>query len=134
VDAHGSYFNRVRLETSRLAPTTTSTKFCQDLGVVKLHTGRTEPRESALRHVRDHADGVQEWEFMCECGHESCRETVFLTLDAFEALRGSGQAALADGHVVSQVARARRLRSATKALRAQAAHQVTRAKKNLGLM
>jgi hypothetical protein len=109
-------------------------KLCQDLGVVKLHVVRTEPRESALRHVRDQVGGVQEWEFVCECGHESCCETVFLTLDAFEAIREKGEPVLTEGHVVSQVARARRLRSATRALRAQAEHQVTRAKKNLGLM
>jgi predicted DNA-binding protein (UPF0251 family) len=102
--------------------------------MVKLHAGRTEPRESALRHVRDQAGGVQEWEFMCECGHDSCQETVFLTLDEFEALRDSRGAVLAEGHEVSQVARARLLRSAAQALRAQAEHQVRRAKKNLGLM
>ncbi|HEX6952778.1 MAG TPA: hypothetical protein VF124_08280 [Gaiellaceae bacterium] len=76
---------------------------------------------------------MQEWEFMCECGHESCRETVFLTLDAFEVLHDSGETVLDDGHVVSQVACARRLRSPTRRPRAQAEHQATRAKKNLGL-
>jgi hypothetical protein len=82
VDAHGSYFNRVRRTASRSAEAT----------------------------------------------------TVFLSLDAFEAIRDSGEPVLAEGHVVSQAARARRLRSATQALRTQAEHQVTRAKKNLGLM
>ena len=101
--------------------------------MVKSDARWTEIHEHALRHVRDEDGGVQEWEFMCECGHESCHQTVFLTLDAFEALRDCGQAVLAGGHEVSPVARARRTRSATRALRAQAEHQVRRAKKNLGL-
>ena len=134
MNAHGSYFNRVRLNVGRYAQTTISMKFWEDPGVVKLHAGKTETRDQSLRHVRDQADGVQEWEFMCECGHGSCRETVFLTLDAFEAIRDSGEAVLAAGHAVNQIARARRVRSATQALRAQAEHQVRRAKKNLGLI
>ena len=101
--------------------------------MVKSDAQTTETYKHALRHVRDEADGVQEWEFMCECGHVSCRETVFLTLDAFETLRDNREAVLAGGHQVSPVTRARRARSATQALRAQAEHQVRRAKKNLGL-
>ena len=73
--------------------------------MVKLAAGRTETYEPVLRHGRDEAGGVPEWEFMCECGHESCHETVFLTLDRFEAFRDQGQAVLADGHEVSPVAR-----------------------------
>jgi hypothetical protein len=39
---------------------------------------------------------------------------------------------LADGHKLSQVERARRLRAESQALRAQAEHQAKRARKNLG--
>jgi len=39
---------------------------------------------------------------------------------------------LAEGHRLSQVDRARRLREDAEGLRAQAKHQVARAKKNIG--
>jgi hypothetical protein len=101
--------------------------------VVKLDAHRTEVDAPTLRHVRDDVCGAQEWEFMCECGHDTCHETVLLTLDAFEVLRDSGEALLASGHHANPIARARRVRSAAQALRAQAEHQARRAKKNLGL-
>jgi hypothetical protein len=93
--------------------------------------GRERTVDLNLRHVRDSATGEREWEFPCECGHRNCHESVFLTLDAFGALRDRDEAVLAGGHHVSQTARARRLVDAAKALRAQAEHQVRRARKNL---
>ena len=92
----------------------------------------TEANED-LRPVREEVSGVQKWDFMCECGGEHCHESVFLTLADFVALRDRGEAVLAPGHRVSPVAHARRVRSATLALRAQAEQQVKRARKNLGL-
>ena len=83
-----------------------------------------------LRHVRDSDDG-HEWEFLCECGKEDCHERVLLTIDAYIAHRDQGEAVLADGHLLSQVERARRLRAEAEALTGQADHQVKRAKKNL---
>ena len=78
-------------------------------------------------------EDLHEWDFMCECGEETCHKFVFLTLDEFVALRDRGEAVLAPEHHLSPVAHARRVRSATQALRAQAEQQVKRAKKNLGL-
>ena len=92
-------------------------------------TGALTGLNRHLRHVRN-SDGKQEWEFFCECGEENCYEQVFLTLDAYIALRDYDGAVLADGHRLSQVERARRLRIEAGALRAQAQHQVKRAKKN----
>ena len=92
----------------------------------------TEVNRNILLHLRDADDGELEWEFFCECGRESFHEHVFLTLDAFIELHDGGGAVLADGHHLSQVERARRLREDAEGLRAQAKHQVKRAKKNLG--
>lgn len=88
-------------------------------------------RTAELRRVRDSISGEQEWEFHCECGHRNCNELVFLTVDEYTALHDDGKAVLAEGHRVSQVARARGLVEAAKALCAQAEQQVRRARKNL---
>ena len=101
--------------------------------MVKQGAREVEANEHVLSLVDDEPGGVREWEFMCECGHEGCHESVFLTVAAFVALRDSGEAVVAAGHHVSPAAHARRVRNATQALRAQAEHQVKRAKKNLGL-
>ena len=58
----------------------------------------TEPNQRVLRRVRASLDGEHEWEFGCECGEEDCRQFVFLTLDAYVALRAGGAAVLAEGH------------------------------------
>lgn len=92
----------------------------------------SERTEQLLRHVRHSTQGVQEWEFPCECGKTSCCEFVFLTLDAYTALHDDGRAVLADGHRLSQVERARRLGADADALRRQAAHQLARAMRNMG--
>lgn len=84
-----------------------------------------------LRYVRDAEDGAQEWEFLCECGKESCHERVFLTIDAYTALHDEGKTVLADGHRLSQIERARRLSGEAEALRRQAVHQLKRAVRNL---
>jgi hypothetical protein len=84
-----------------------------------------------LRHVRDSTTGERQWEFPCECGHKDCYESVFLTLDAYAALSVRGDVVLADGHRVSQIARARRLVHAASALRAQAEQQIWRTRKKL---
>lgn len=73
----------------------------------------------------------QEWEFFCECGRSGCEEHVLLTIDAYSALHDGGRAVLAPGHRVSQVGRARRLGDEAEALRAEAGHQLRRARKNL---
>jgi hypothetical protein len=83
--------------------------------VVKQGAREIEANEHILRLVRDDFSGVHEWEFMCECGHESCNESVFLTLAAFVALRDGGEAVLSDGHYVNRVAQA--LRSEARARR-----------------
>ena len=66
--------------------------------MVKQGVRRIEANEQVLRLVRDDLGEVHEWEYMCECGHESCNESVFLPLAAFVALRDGGQAVLAGGH------------------------------------
>jgi len=92
----------------------------------------SEVTQGTLRAVRDSVTGEQEWEFRCECGREHCHDYVFLTLDAYVALRDSGRDVLAEGHHLSPVVRARRLRDDARALVAQAMNQVQRAKRNLG--
>lgn len=92
----------------------------------------TEANRNILLHVREADDGELEWEFFCECGHASCKSRLYLTLRTFIALRVGGDVVLAEGHHVSQVERARRLREDAEGLRAQAKHQIARAKKNLG--
>ena len=92
---------------------------------------KTEANRHVLRVVRDLADGEQEWEFFCECGHKDCDEPVFLTLDAYVELREQGGVVLADGHQLSQAERARGLRADAEALRREATHQVRRTMKNL---
>jgi hypothetical protein len=82
-------------------------------------------------HVRDADDGEQEWEFLCECGREDCKERVLLTIDAYIALHDEGEAVLAEAHQRRQVGRARALHDDAEALKRQAAHQVKRAKKNV---
>ena len=79
----------------------------------------TEVNRNILLHVRDVDYGELEWEFFCECGHDLCHEQVFLTLDAFIAIRDRGDAVLAEGHRLSQVDRARRLREDAEGLRAR---------------
>ena len=91
----------------------------------------TEANRNILLHVQDADAGELKWEFFCECGHDPCHEHVFLTLDAFIAIHDRGDAVLAEGHRLSQADRARRLREDAEGLRAQAKHQVARAKKNL---
>ncbi len=73
----------------------------------------------------------REWEFWCECGEPGCRRSVWLTLAEYEQLRDHRQPVLAPGHEVSEVARAAVLAEEAAALRAQAVHQVRRAKRNL---
>ena len=92
--------------------------------------GRTRTFDEKLRHVRDSSTGEPEWEFACECGRRDCTESVFLTVDAYAALHDCGRPVLAEGHRVSQVAVARRLVDAARALCAQAEQQVRRAKQN----
>lgn len=80
-----------------------------------------------LYRVRTSSSGQQEWEFSCECGAEHCYERVFLTLDEYIALHDGGRPALAKGHRLSQIERARRLQADAEALRRQARHQLQRA-------
>jgi hypothetical protein len=94
---------------------------------------KTSAMTDVNRHILDAAresiSYEQEWEFFCECGRDDCQERLKLTLDAYVALYDSGRAVLAEGHQLSQVERARRLRDDAEALRRQAEHQVRRVKK-----
>lgn len=87
--------------------------------------------EAILCQVRESPEGELEWEFLCECDQAHCHEHVLLTLDAYIALHDHGEVVLADGHRLSQLARARRLRAEAEALRRQAVHQLKRATTNL---
>lgn len=91
----------------------------------------TEVNQSIDRVAHESFTSEEEWEFFCECGREDCHEYVSLTLDAYASLHDRGRAVLADGHRLSQVERARRLRAESAALKRQAEHQVGRSKRNL---
>lgn len=90
-----------------------------------------EVNQGILSVAQDSIDEEQDWEFFCECGHKDCHEYVSLTLEAYAAIHDGGGAVLAEGHRLSQVERARRLREDAEALRRQAEHQIKRAKKHL---
>jgi hypothetical protein len=84
----------------------------------------------------DISDLAQEtWDFLCECGSEQCQEWVTLHVAEYETLQRSDTPILAPGHTLSPGQRtrrkARRLVDDAKALKAQAEHQVERAKQNL---
>jgi hypothetical protein len=85
--------------------------------------------------IRDLAAGSEiapaEWEFFCECGSSDCHEQVLLTLESYGRVHDHGFSVLAAGHRVNQPARAVRLRREAHALRAQAEHQLRRARRNL---
>lgn len=85
--------------------------------------------------IRDLATGSEsapvEWEFFCECGAPECHEQVLLTLESYGAIHDHGFPIIAPGHRVNQPARAARLRQEAHALRAQAEHQMRRAKRNM---
>lgn len=76
----------------------------------------------------------EEWEFICECGCSDCAEHVPLGLTAYDHLRQTGQPVLAEGHPLARARRARDDARAAQqdaaALRAQARHQLRRAKRN----
>ena len=67
--------------------------------MLEADAGETETSAHLFSLVRDEVGGLHEWEFMCECGHKSCHESVFLTLAAFVALRESGEAVVAREHL-----------------------------------
>jgi hypothetical protein len=92
----------------------------------------TEVNAHILDAARDSISEEQVWEFFCECGDPDCHAHVMLDLDEYVALHDRDQPVLASGHRLSQKERARRLREEAEALRAQAAHQVRRARRNLG--
>lgn len=77
-----------------------------------------------------------EWLFMCECGDLACHTRVLLTLPEYEALRAARKPVLAKGHYVThaEIVRrgARALVDDARALRAQAAHQLRRARRHSG--
>ena len=92
----------------------------------------TEVNVHILDAARDSISEEQVWEFFCECGDPDCHAHVMLELDQYVALHEYGMPVLALGHRLSQKERARRLREESEALRAQARHQVRRARRNLG--
>jgi len=103
-----------------------------ELEVSKIEALRTQANRRILGAARASVAPDQEWDFLCECGRPDCYEYVTLTVHAYSVIRDGGGAVLARGHRLSQVERARRLQAEAEALRAQARHQVKRAKKNLG--
>jgi CheY-like chemotaxis protein len=70
---------------------------------------------------------------LCECDSADCRETVSLSQAALEAFRRTNRPVLAPGHSLGRVEEARRSAAASvedaQALRAQATHQLQRARK-----
>ena len=60
--------------------------------------------EEVNRQIRDLAakvdpqDSSANWEFICECGEESCTERVALPLDRFDELKRADTVLLAPGH------------------------------------
>jgi hypothetical protein len=90
-----------------------------------------EVNRRILAAARDSITREPEWEFFCECGRPGCQEHVVLTVDAYTALHDGGAAVLAPGHRRSQVARAQQLLVDAEALRAQAEHQLKRARRIL---
>jgi hypothetical protein len=74
------------------------------------------------------------WDFLCECGDDTCREWVTMRVSEYEALQRGEQPILAEGHKLAESERARRrarrLAEESKALRAQAEHQLKRAARN----
>jgi hypothetical protein len=92
-----------------------------------------EVNSHILDAARDSITREQIWEFFCECGRPDCGEHVKLSIDEYAGLRDVGDPVLAPGHRLSRAERARRrsheLREGSEALRAQAEHQVRRARK-----
>jgi len=77
-------------------------------------------------------DPTAVWSFHCECGAEDCNQWVELGLDGYGAIRrGPEPGVLAPGHPVERARRVRvesvSLREDSRALRAQARHQIRRA-------
>jgi CheY-like chemotaxis protein len=72
-------------------------------------------------------------ELFCECSRPDCRETVFLTSAALEAFRRTHRPVLAPGHRLGRTDQARLQAAASveeaRALMAQSAHQLQRARK-----
>src|SRR5262249_28741421 len=70
---------------------------------------------------------------LCECDSADCRETVTLSQAALEAFRRTNRPVLAPGHSLGRTQEARRSAAASiedaQALRAQATHQLQRARK-----
>jgi len=75
------------------------------------------------------------WDFLCECGDDTCREWVTMRVSEYEALQRADEPIRAEGHRLDDSQRARRkarhLADDAKALRAQAEHQRKRARRNL---
>ena len=91
----------------------------------------TEVNVHILDAARDSISDEQCWEFFCECGRPDCHEHVMLDVNQYVALHDHDKAVLARGHHLSQMERARRLREESHALRAQAEHQIRRARENV---
>lgn len=84
-----------------------------------------------------HERRAGEWLFMCECGDAGCHTRVLLTLQEYERLRIAHQPVLAKGHHVTSSELVRRrayaLVEEARALRAQAAQQLRRARRDSDL-
>jgi hypothetical protein len=78
---------------------------------------------------------TETWDFLCECGDESCERWITLTLSEYESLRRRDEPILAPGHTLGPAAATRRkahaLAEDAKALRAQADVQTNRAARNV---
>jgi hypothetical protein len=75
------------------------------------------------------------WDFLCECGAAECKEWVTMAVSEYTQLQRRRIPILAPGHSLDQVQRTRRMArrrvEEAQALRAQAEHQLKRARRNL---
>ena len=97
--------------------------------VVRLYNDEVRAIADRLDYMLDES----EWPFRCECGADDCGKELFLTAGVFDRLRERDEPLLAPGHrrVTTREtrARAKSLVEEARALRAQARHQLTRARR-----
>ncbi|MGN6799488.1 MAG: hypothetical protein ACTHKS_15210 [Gaiellaceae bacterium] len=67
----------------------------------------TEVNEAIAEIGRKFEVGDTGLDFFCECGAEGCLERLSLTIRAFDRLRSTAEALLADGHPLVRAAEAR---------------------------
>jgi len=94
---------------------------------------KTATLTEANGHVLDVAtrspSGEREWEFFCECGRPDCNAMIMLTAEGYADLRDAETAALAPGHTLNPVVRAKRLREGAQAARMEVDYLARRSEK-----